>query len=81
MIAPCLRGSRGHAGIINAGNDMYKRKTRDTWQFWIDYGHGCGFEHECTEETYAEMKENRRIYREELPKGARLKIVPKRERI
>lgn len=55
----------------------YKRKTRDIWEFWLDYGQG--FELEQTDVTRAAMIENRKAYRENC--RAPLKIVKRRERI
>jgi hypothetical protein len=55
----------------------YIRKTRDTWQFWCNYG--GGWEHETTELTRADMLVNRKAYRENSPYPLRIKKV--RERI
>jgi hypothetical protein len=41
---------------------MPKRKTVDCWRFFLNYG--AGWEHEITEYTFADMRENRRAYRE-----------------
>lgn len=40
----------------------YIRKTELHWRFFVNYGNG--WEHECTELTRADMKENRKLYRE-----------------
>lgn len=39
-----------------------KRKTRDCWRFYVNYG--TGWEFENIEYTRADMVENRRAYRE-----------------
>ena len=41
---------------------MYKRKTKDCWRFYINYG--PGWEHEITEYSIKDMRENRKLYRE-----------------
>ena len=56
----------------------YQRKTRDTWEIWVNYGQG--WEHETTELSRAEMKENRKAYRDNVP-GINLKVIRRRERI
>lgn len=55
----------------------YKRKTIDCWRFFLNYGQG--WEHEITEYSRAEMKENRKAYRENCPYP--LRIRKGRERI
>lgn len=55
----------------------YKRKTMDVWRFYLNYGHG--WEHEHTDISRAEMKENKRAYREECKYPVR--VVKGRERI
>ncbi len=55
----------------------YKRKTRDCWRFYVNYGQG--WEHEITEFTFAEMKENRKAYRTDCKYP--LKIVRGREKL
>lgn len=55
----------------------YTRKTKDCWRFYCNYGQG--WEHEITEYTYAEMKENKKAYREN--SSYSLKIVKGREKI
>lgn len=58
---------------------MYKRKTRDCWRFYINYGYGHGWEHEITEYTREAMKENKKAYLENSPYP--LRIVKERELI
>lgn len=53
----------------------YIRKTVDCWRFYLNYG--GGWEHEITEYTRAEMKENRKAYRENC--AYPLRIVKGRE--
>jgi hypothetical protein len=55
----------------------YVRKTRDCWRFYVNYG--SGWEHEITEYTYKEMKENKRAYLENCPHP--LRVVKGREKI
>jgi hypothetical protein len=43
-------------------NPMKKRKTRDCWRFFVDYG--SGWEYETTGYTLQDMKRNRRAYQE-----------------
>lgn len=45
-------------GGKGGGVAMYQRKTRDTWELWIDYGQG--WEHETTELSWREFKEQRK---------------------
>lgn len=52
----------------------YVRKTRNCWKFFINYGYGHGWEHEITEYTRAEMKENRKAYRENCNYPLRIKF-------
>lgn len=40
----------------------YKRKTRDEWQLWTNYGYG--WECEVAEETRSEIKQRYREYME-----------------
>jgi regulator of protease activity HflC (stomatin/prohibitin superfamily) len=58
---------------------MRTRKTVDCWRFYLNYGHGNGWEHEATEFTRTEMQENRRAYNEAGPWP--LKITKGREKI
>ena len=55
----------------------YKRKTRDCWRFYCNYGQG--WEHEITEYTREAMKENKKAYLKNSPYP--LKIVKGREHI
>ena len=55
----------------------YVRKTVDCWRFYVNYGQG--WEHEFTEYTRKEMKENAKAYRENCHYP--LKIVFGREKI
>jgi hypothetical protein len=50
-----------------------KRKTYDVWRIYVNYGYGHGWEHECTELTYAAMKENRKAYRDNCPYPIRVR--------
>lgn len=60
----------------------YQRKTRDVWRIYVNYNNGNGWEHESTELSRADMKENRKAYREALAgTGYQLKIEKGRERI
>lgn len=54
-----------------------KRKTIDVWRFYVNYGQG--WEHEATELSRADMKENRKAYRENCIYP--LRIVRGRDRI
>lgn len=56
---------------------MRQRKTIDTWQIWIDYGHG--WEHECTEMTFKEARERSKEYHANC--RCQVSIRFKRERI
>jgi hypothetical protein len=40
----------------------YTRKTKDVWYILVNYGHG--WEHETTEDTWKEAKDQIRCYRE-----------------
>ena len=55
----------------------YVRKTVDCWRFYCNYG--CGWEHEITEYSLKDMKENRKAYQENSPYP--LKIVRGREKV
>ncbi len=48
---------------------MYKRKTSDEWQLWLDYGQG--FEHTESTETSREIRAIARDYQENLPQYPR----------
>lgn len=56
----------------------YKRKTRDTWELWINYGQG--WEHELTEYSFKEIRDRRREYRENCPQYP-TRIRMRREKI
>ena len=56
----------------------YTRKTYDTWQLWTNYGYG--WEHETTELSWREFKEQRRCYREACP-GVAIRLKRKREKV
>lgn len=56
----------------------YKRKTRDTWEIWTNYGYG--WEHECTENTWKEAREQLKCYRENTP-GSMVRAKKRREKI
>lgn len=55
----------------------YVRKTVDTWELWTNYGQG--WEHEVTELSWKEMREQKRTYRENCP-GVVLRVKKRRER-
>lgn len=55
----------------------YIRKTKDEYQLHINYGFGHGYEHEVSEDTYKEIKQRRKEYRENCPQYP-TKIVVKR---
>lgn len=55
----------------------YKRKTRDCWRFYVNYGQG--WEHEITEYTREAMKVNKKAY--EQNSLYPLRIVKGREKI
>jgi hypothetical protein len=46
----------------------YKRKTRDEWEMWSNYGYG--WECELVEDSYAEACARIREYRENAPQGS-----------
>lgn len=58
----------------------YARKTEDEYRLMINYGFGHGWEHETTEETLREAKEQQRTYRGNCPEYP-TKIVKKRVKI
>lgn len=45
----------------------YTRKTRDEWQLWIKYPGPHGWEHEVSEDSFTEIRQRRREYRENCP--------------
>ena len=56
---------------------MYKRKTKDIYEIWTNYGYG--WECETCAETYAEIKQ---LYKDYLYNtDARVKIEKRRERL
>ena len=57
---------------------MYKRKTRDIWELYVDYG--CGYEYELVEYTQKEAYRRAKEYRQNCPQYA-ARVVKKRERI
>ncbi len=46
----------------------YKRKTRDEWQMWSNYGYG--WEHELSEDSWREMREQLKCYRANCPNAS-----------
>lgn len=40
----------------------YERKTRDTYEIWTNYGYG--WECECVEDNYKDLKVNLKAYRD-----------------
>jgi len=56
---------------------MYKRKTRDCWRFYVDYGDG--WEYETTEYTREAADTQRKAYRENC--AYPLKVVTGREKV
>ena len=55
-----------------------KRKTRDVWRFYVNYG--CGWEYELAEYSLSEIKKRKKEYRENCPQYP-IKVVKGRERI
>jgi hypothetical protein len=43
----------------------YQRKTRDEYRLYVNYGQG--WEHETTENTFAELKAQQKCYRDNCP--------------
>ena len=56
----------------------YKRKTRDVWEIWTNYGYW--WEHECTESTWKEAREQLKCYRANV-RGVAVKAKKRREKI
>ena len=56
---------------------MYKRKTKDIYELWTNYGYGWECETRAT--TYAEAKQDYKAYRENT--NAQIKIKKRRERL
>jgi len=55
----------------------YKRKTKDVWDFYVNYGQG--WEYEIQEQTPEGMKENRKQYKANCKFP--FKIIKRREKI
>jgi hypothetical protein len=55
-----------------------RRKTRDEWQLHINYGQG--WEHEISEDTWPEMRQRLREYRENVPQYP-VKAIKRRIRL
>lgn len=56
----------------------YKRKTRDVWELYVDYGYG--WEYATAEFTRGEIKQREKEYKENCPQYP-VKLVKHRERI
>lgn len=56
----------------------YKRKTRDCWRLYVDYGEG--WEYEGTDYSKADARKTQKAYSENCPQYP-TKIVKGRERI
>ena len=56
---------------------MYKRKTYDVWELYIDYGYGDGWEYVLTEKSASEARKRRKEYAENAPQYS-TKIVKRR---
>lgn len=56
---------------------MYKRKTYDVWELYIDYGYGDGWEYVLTENSLSEARKRRKEYAENAPQYS-TKIVKRR---
>lgn len=55
----------------------YVRKTKDEYVLMTNYGYGDGWEEVLTEETFAEAKQRKREYAENMPQYP-YKIVKRR---
>jgi hypothetical protein len=55
---------------------MRQRKTADEWRFWVNYGQG--WEHETTELTFREAREQSRTYATNCPEYPRKITGPHR---
>ena len=55
----------------------YVRKTKDEYVLMTNYGYGDGWEEVCTEETFAEVKQRKKEYIENMPQYP-YKIVKRR---
>lgn len=58
----------------------YQRKTKDVYYLMANYGYGHGYEEETAEESYREIKQRLKEYKENAPQYS-YKIVRKREKI
>lgn len=58
----------------------YIRKTADEYWLLCNYGHGEGWEHECTELKAKDARERLKEYRENAPEY-RYRVVHKRVKI
>ena len=56
---------------------MYTRKTKDEYVLITNYGYGDGWEEVLTEETFAEAKQRKKEYAENMPQYL-YKIVKRR---
>ena len=52
-------------GWLYGGRLVRQRKTRDEWQLHANYGQG--FEHEISEDSWKEMRDRLKEYRENAP--------------
>ena len=59
---------------------MYKRKTYDDYQLHVNYGYGHGYEHECSADSWKDIRQTKKEYRENCPEY-QTKIVIKRIKI
>lgn len=57
----------------------YVRKTKDEYVLMCDYGYGDGWEEVLTEETYAEARQRKKEYIDNMPQYP-YKIVKRRVR-
>ena len=57
----------------------YQRKTRDVWHIEVNYGFGHGWEHEVTEMSWKEARDQLKCYRANTPYPVRAR--KRRERI
>lgn len=58
----------------------YVRKTRDVWELHVNYGHGDGWEHEVSEDSWPEMRDRLREYRQNCPQYP-VKAIRRREKV
>lgn len=58
----------------------YQRKTKDEYILMANYGYGHGFEEETTEETYKDIKQRLKEYRDNAPEYS-YKWIKKRVKI